>query len=116
MSESITLAIPIRDGTTQTVSAVKATEHFAVHLALDTVVFANNDSDPWAITHIPTLCRVLFSDSQANAKRVARLLEELPVDWNLPKCADDMDRKSRKVLIDECQLLSKLGLGWAEWC
>ena len=119
MPESITLTIPLYRGLkTQTIDALKVTAHFAVHPALDIVVmkyFDGSLATPWTVTHIPTLCRVIFSDSQAHAEQTGRLLESLPVDWNLPKCTDDLDQRSRNILVEACRRLSVLGLCWSEW-
>lgn len=115
MPDSITLSIPIHDGTTQTVEAIRATPHFAIHPALDQVIFAKINSSPWAITHIPSLCRLVFSDSQMHAAQVAGVIEKLPVDWDLPKCIDDVTRESRRLIVEACRIMSKLGLCWSEW-
>ena len=119
MPESITLTIPLYRGLkTQIIDALKVTAHFAVHPALDVVVIKNIEGrqvTPWTVTHIPTLCRVVFSDSQEHAEQTGRLLESLPVDWNLPKCTDDLDLRSRKILVEACQRLSVLGICWSEW-
>ena len=118
MPESITLAIPIRDGTTQTINAIKVTPHFAVHTALDIVVmkyFKGSPATPWTITHIPSLCRVVFSDSQKHAEQVAQILEALPINWDISKCKDREDRTNRGLIIDACQQLATAGLCWAEW-
>jgi len=119
MSESIILTIPLYRGLKeQTITAVKVTPHFAVHPALDIVVLKNYDgrqASPWTVTHIPTLCRVVFSDSQAHAEQVARELEALPIDWDAAGCKDREDRTNRGLIMAACRRLAAEGLAWSEW-
>lgn len=114
MTETVTLAIPIHDGTVQIIDAVKVTDHFAVHISLDCVVFKDSNAAPWTITHIPTLCRIVFSDSQAHAEEVARLLEALPIDWNIQYPIKG-NGKTKSLLMQVCRGLAAKGLAWAEW-
>ena len=119
MPESITLTIPLYRGLkTQTIDAQKVTAHFAVHPALDVVVIKNiegRQATPWTVTHIPTLCRVVFSDSQEHAEQVARILEALPINWDVAKCKDQEDRTNRGLIMDACRQLAAEGLCWSEW-
>jgi hypothetical protein len=119
MPESITLTIPLYRGLkTQTIDAQKVTAHFAIHPALDIVVlkhFGGSPLAPWTVTHIPTLCRIVFSDSQAHAEQVARILEALPIDWDVAKCKDREDRTNRGLIMAACRRLAAEGLAWAEW-
>lgn len=115
MPDNITLVIPTHAGTFHTIVAVKATDHFAVHESIDSVVFKDSDASPWTITHIPTLCRIVFSDSQAHAEEVARALEALPIDWNILRPIK-RSGKTRSLIVQVCRGLAAKGLCWAEWC
>lgn len=120
MSESISLVIPVLDGTKQTVNAIKVTAHFAVHTAIDVVVIKNYERNPtirtatWTVTHIPTLCRVVFSDSQEHAEEVAQALEALPIDWNIQHPIKG-NGKAKSLFVQTCRGLAIAGLAWAEW-
>lgn len=115
MLKSITISIPIRDGTTQAIQAIQVTEHFAVHPSIDVIVMRNVDDKPWTITHIPSLCSVIYSDNQANAEQCARALEALDVDWDIP-CPVDGHRDVKAAIIGACRCLAKAGIAWNTWC
>ena len=119
MTESIALTIPLYRGQKeQTITALKVTAHFAVHPALDVVVIKNiegRQATPWTVTHIPTLCRVVFSDSQEHAEQVAQMLEALPIDWDIANGKERECRKNRGLVIAICRRLAAEGLAWAEW-
>ncbi|OBA51491.1 hypothetical protein A5789_27785 [Nocardia sp. 852002-51101_SCH5132738] len=83
----ITITADLPGDATTRVSADQVSAHFALAphlLVLDSGEVVYGENQPFLLIHIPSGRPVVASGPGIDLRRLAVLLEDLPIDWNLP--------------------------------